>query len=332
MLEFGTEASTGAIPKVLVVDDNHAIVEVIREHLKQWGCEPVAARTGAEAQEHLESTRFEVVLADLRMSPVSGWEVIRRAREIEGTQVIVMTGFASLDTSLEAIRHGVFDFLEKPLDFDRLGRVIRNAIRQSRLITENHRLVEELERKNQELEREIQKVRDELEELTIRDELTGLYNYRYLMNLLEREISRSLRYGHPVTLSMIDLDDFKKLNDTYGHSAGNKALKEIARLFSETIRAADTVCRFGGEEFAVILPMTTPEQAEPILKRICENIRSEHIPVASGQDLTISVGVASCPRDAQTMDDLIRLADKALYTAKEKGKDRVVLAAKGAIQ
>ncbi|MCA9411959.1 MAG: diguanylate cyclase [Candidatus Omnitrophica bacterium] len=323
----------GEDPRILVVDDNLTVVEVIREHLLEWGYEVTTARSGVEAQKHLESQqRYHVVLADIRMSPVSGWEVIRQAKEIEGTQVVVMTGFISLDNSLEAIRHGVFDFLEKPLDFERLRRVVRNAVRQSHLILENRRLVEELERKNLDLESEIDKVREELEELTIRDELTGLYNYRYLMNLLEQEISRSLRYGHPATLAMIDLDDFKKLNDTYGHSAGNKALKAIASVFRDSIRAADTVCRFGGEEFAVVLPMTTPEQAAPILDRICQSIRRQNIPVDPSQHLTISVGVAACPRDARDIDNLIRLADQALYRAKEKGKDRVVLATKGALQ
>jgi diguanylate cyclase (GGDEF)-like protein len=260
------------------------------------------------------------------MSPVSGWEVIRKAKEIKGTQVVVMTGFASLDTSLEAIRHGVFDFMEKPLDFDRLERVVRNGVRHSLLIHENARLLEELESKNYELETEIRKVRNELEDMTIRDELTGLHNYRYLMNLLEREISRSVRYKHPLTLAMIDLDDFKMLNDTYGHSAGNEALKAIARIFTSSTRAADSVCRFGGEEFAIVLPVTTPQQAEPILKRMCQKIRQQNIPVDPSHSLTISIGVAACPRDAQTVDDLIRLADKALYSAKEEGKDRVVLA------
>ena len=320
------------LPAILVVDDSLAILDLLREYLNEWGYEVSVARDGQDAKEFLNSKTFHLVLADLRMSPVSGWEVIRQAREIEGTQVVVMTGFASLDTSLEAIRHGVFDFLEKPLDFDRLKRVVRNGVRQSTLIHENSRLMRELEEKNLELQSEIQKVRRELEDMTIRDELTGLYNYRYLINLLEREISRSVRYSHPLTLAMIDLDDFKKLNDTYGHTVGNDALRTIARIFTSSIRAADSVCRFGGEEFAIVLPVTTTHQAEPILERTCEMIRKENIPVDSNRSLTISIGVAECPRDAQSLDDLIRLADKALYKAKEKGKDRVVLATESTLK
>lgn len=322
----------GINPSVLVVDDNLAVLEVIGEYLREWKCDAVLVRTGTEALQLLETRHFNLVLADLRMSPVSGWEVIRKAREIEGTEVVVMTGFASLDASLEAIRHGVFDFLEKPIDFDRLQRVLRNAVKQSLLVRENQRLLEELASKNRELETEIDKVRHELEDLSIRDELTGLHNYRYLMNLLDREISRSVRYNHPLTLAMIDLDNFKKLNDTYGHSAGNKALQTIAGIFASSIRAADSVCRFGGEEFAIVLPVTTPLQAEPILQRICQRIRQEMIPVDSERYLTISIGVACCPRDARTVDDLIRFADQALYSAKEKGKDRVVLAASPTLQ
>ncbi len=326
MSESESELFKGLTPAILVVDDSLAILDLLKEFLSEWGYGVTTARDGGEAKELLESKQFHLVLADLRMSPVSGWEVIRQAKEIEGTQVVVMTGFASLDTSLEAIRHGVFDFLEKPIDFDRLRRVVRNGVRHSILLHENSRLLEELACKNDELETEIRKVRNELEDMTIRDELTGLHNYRYLMNLLEREISRSVRYKHPLTLAMIDLDDFKTLNDTYGHSAGNEALKAIARIFTSSTRAADTVCRFGGEEFAIVLPVTTPHQAEPILERMCNQIRHQNIPVDSSHPLTISIGVAACPRDAQTVDDLIRLADKALYSAKENGKDQVVLA------
>jgi len=332
MTEFEEVRTERERPAILVVDDSLAILDLIREYLEEWGYSVTTAQSGAEAQKRLESDRFHLVLADLRMSPVSGWEVIRQAKEIKGTQVVVMTGFASLDTSLEAIRHGVFDFMEKPLDFERLKRIVRNGVRQSLLIQENSHLLNQLEEKNLELESEIRRIRSELEDMTIRDELTGLYNYRYLMNLLEREISRSVRYKHPLTLAMIDLDDFKKLNDTYGHSAGNEALRAIARIFTSSIRAADSVCRFGGEEFAIVLPVTTTLQAEPILERTCQMIRKQHIPVDPTRSLTISIGVAECPRDAQTLDDLIRLADKALYSAKEKGKDRVVLATKATLK
>lgn len=311
---------------VLVVDDDYSVIEVVKELLKRAGFQVTAVTSGSEANRLLATQDFHVLLADLRMSPVSGWEVIRQARELSQTEVIVMTGYASLDSSLEALHHRVFDFLQKPLDFPRLSRAIRNAANQNVLVKRNRQLTRELAEKNQELEKEVKRVRAELEALATHDELTGLYNYRYLQNLLAKEVPRSLRYSHPLTLAMLDLDFFKDLNDAHGHATGNRVLARIAQILQEGIRQSDCVCRFGGEEFAVILPVTSKAQAEPILQRVCGSIRKERIMIDHDRLLTCSAGLASVPEDAGTVDDLLRLADDALYQAKALGRDRVVLA------
>lgn len=311
---------------VLVVDDDYSVIEVVEELLKRAGFRVTAVTSGSEANRLLGSQEFHVLLADLRMSPVSGWEVIRQARELTQTEVIVMTGYASLDSSLEALHHRVFDFLQKPLDFPRLSRAIRNAANQNLLVRRNRELTRALAQKNHELEEEVKRVRSEMEALATHDELTGLFNYRYLQNLLAKEVPRSLRYSHPLTLAMLDLDSFKDLNDTHGHATGNRVLARVARIFQEGIRQSDVVCRFGGEEFAVVLPVTSKSQAEPILQRICGTLRRERIMIDQHRVLTCSAGLASVPDDAGTVDDLLRLADDALYQAKALGRDRVVLA------
>lgn len=125
---------------------------------------------------------------------------------------------------------------------------------------------------------------------------------------------------------MLDLDHFKILNDFHGHTVGNRVLSRIAKILQDGIRQSDCVCRFGGEEFAIVLPVTSKQQAEPILQRVCNAIKKERILLDESRILTCSAGLASVPEDAGTVDDLLRLADDALYMAKAGGRDRVVLA------
>lgn len=304
---------------VLVVDDDYSVIEVVEEMLRRAGFRVTAVTSGLEANRLLQNQEFHVLLADLRMSPISGWDVIRQAKEFGNTEVIVMTGYASLDSSLEALHHRVFDFLQKPIDFSRLERAIRNAAHHNILTKRNRELTQELAAKNRQLEEEVRRVRAEMEVLATHDELTGLFNYRYLQNLLSKEVARALRYHHPLSLAMLDLDHFKILNDFHGHTVGNRVLSRIAKILQDGIRQSDCVCRFGGEEFAIVLPVTSKQQAEPILQRVCNAIKKERILLDESRILTCSAGLASVPEDAGTVDDLLRLADDALYMAKAGG-------------
>ena len=318
-----------AIPekaRVLVVDDNYSLLETVERHLEKWGYRVSVTASGEEARGLLEKNDYHVVLADLRMSPVTGWEVIELANARETTEVIVMTGYASLDSSLEALHRNVFDFLPKPLDFDQLERTLRNASHKSELARENRRLFAELSRKAVELEDEVRKVRAELEEVTIRDELTGLYNYRYLRTVLDQEVSRSLRYSRPLSFAMLDLDFFKRINDTLGHTVGNETLAKVARVLVGATRKTDVVCRYGGEEFAILFPETNKENAQLVMSRVLTKIKEERIPAEGTRTLTLSAGLASCPEDADRDEALVEKADRALYRAKKEGRDRLVSA------
>lgn len=160
------------------------------------------------------------------------------------------------------------------------------------------------------------------------DELTQLYNYRYFMTLLEQELSRAKRYHAPLSLVIFDVDDFKYYNDNNGHLAGNKALKQLARLVSKSIRDVDILARFGGEEFALLLPETNKEGAMIIANRICKAVRSAKFTYASKQPLkcfSVSGGLATFLVDAVTTEDLMRFADQALYRAKDWGKNQIAL-------
>ena len=167
----------------------------------------------------------------------------------------------------------------------------------------------------------------ELHEISIRDSLTGLYNRKHLMETLDKEVSRSQRHSHSFSLLVIDIDHFKKYNDTYGHLAGDEVLRRLAAVFTESIRSSDYAARYGGEEFIIILPETGAGQGVEAVERIRHKMAEERF---GGEDesikVTISVGVASYPENGEDAETVIRNADAALYEAKELGRNRVVLA------
>ena len=304
---------------LLLVDDNYALLDVLREHLELWGYRPVSTSSGSEAQKLLREWSFHVVLADLRMSPVSGWEVIQRAKEREGTEVIVMTGYADLDSTLEALHHRVFDFIEKPIDFDRLKRAVRNAGQQSLLTRENRRVFEELESKTRHLEGEVQEARAQLEDMATRDGSTGLRNQRSFLELLEREVERSLRYHHPLTLALLRPDSFSTLVEKKGKMQADVVRRRVASLLRSSARGTDYACLYGEDAFAIIFPETTGEQAHVVVRRLCELLKEEAIPVDENQTLlAFAVGLATCPRDADTCDESIARAENALHEVRKK--------------
>jgi diguanylate cyclase (GGDEF)-like protein len=165
----------------------------------------------------------------------------------------------------------------------------------------------------------------ELHESTIRDALTGLYNRRHAMAVLKTETAKARRDpSRQLTIVILDLDFFKEINDEFGHLAGDGVLKRMARLAQERVRASDTFARIGGEEFAVILPDTSPEDAHGIAESIRQSIESETFEVADQQrTVTLSGGIATWSQDMSDMSELLRLADQRLYQAKSSGRNRI---------
>lgn len=164
-----------------------------------------------------------------------------------------------------------------------------------------------------------------LEELSALDGLTGLYNYREFHRRLTEEVQRSLRYDHPFSLLILDIDNFKAVNDTYGHLAGDEVLREFAAVIGREVRPVDEVARYGGEEFAILLPETPAPGAFAMAERIRGIIAAHPIPIAPERAvaLTVSIGVATYPQDADTEEKLFGAADQALYAAKNGGRNRV---------
>lgn len=317
-------------PRVLVVDDVVAILDMFREYFAEADFDLVFAPNGEEGIEQIRQKPFQVVVTDLRMQPVSGLEVVKFTKEnYPDTEVIVLTGYASVESTLDAIRYHVFDYVEKPVNLEKFSRIIANALEKVRLSVENKRLVQMLQEQNVRLERRVREVTRELRDLSTHDALTGLYNYRYFTNALMAEVSRALRYGRALSLAMVDLDHFKKYNDTHGHQAGNEALVQLGDTLRRQTRENDICVRYGGEEFAIIFPETPKEAAALTVERIRGEMRSLQLSYENAdgtkEALTLSAGISSCPIDARTDQALIEKADAALYQAKSEGRDRICL-------
>ena len=171
----------------------------------------------------------------------------------------------------------------------------------------------------------LEKSQAALQYLSIRDDLTGLYNRRHFELLLKEEMERWRRYGHPFSLLMLDIDHFKDINDTYGHRCGDEVLHSVAKIINQTARPIDRVCRYGGEEITIILTEPSETGGFAMAERIREAVGSQAILVGPGHDvkLTVSIGVAAFPEDAGSEDELIAAADRALYMAKDAGRNRV---------
>ncbi len=168
---------------------------------------------------------------------------------------------------------------------------------------------------------------EQVRELALRDGLTGLYNHRHFHDVLEQELHRINRYGGELTMLMMDLDDFKKFNDNYGHLAGDFILKQFAEVLNRHLRSSDMVFRYGGEEFAVILPATNQTEAASVVQHLLEAIRGEnHYQVNNVESASVmtSVGIATAPEDSDSREALIACADSALYQAKDQGKNKAV--------
>ncbi len=161
--------------------------------------------------------------------------------------------------------------------------------------------------------------------MAVTDGLTGLFNHRYMQQQLGREFCRAARYNETFSVMMIDIDNFKKINDTYGHTFGDRVLEKLAEILKSSIRASDTAARYGGEEFAIILPKVESDQALILANRIRKHIKDKSAPLMKGKGiLTVSIGISNYPKDSQKKMELMKQADKALYEAKKRGKDQAV--------
>jgi diguanylate cyclase (GGDEF)-like protein len=157
------------------------------------------------------------------------------------------------------------------------------------------------------------------------DHLTGIFNRRYFMDRLGEEIDRAARYGTAFAVAVIDIDNFKRVNDEHGHLSGDEILKQLTQVCAKQVREVDTLARIGGEEFALLLPQTGPAEAEDLVERLRASVAATRAKIGDGWlDMTVSIGLTSAGRDALVVNGILRHADEALYDAKRQGKNRLV--------
>ncbi len=297
---------------ILIVDDNPDNLEIISTRLEFRGYHVVTAERGEEAIRIVNEERPDLMLLDIMMPDMDGYEVARRIRATEDLAyipIIFVTARDSTEDKVTGLDAGADDYLTKPINFPELEARVRSMLRIKRL-------QDQLEEKNR-----------ELEELSISDGLTGLYNHRHLHELLQEEFDRSRRTGEPISVVMFDLDKFKAVNDTYGHQAGDQVLETLADILRETAREIDRLGRYGGEEFLAILPDSDPEAGMTFAERVRETVDQQKFEIGEEEALsmTISAGVATYPHDdADGARRLVYYADQALYSAKNSGRNTVV--------
>ncbi len=305
-----TEPATKVETRILVVDDEEIMRSFLKEVLSEEGYAVDLAVSGRDAVDKMGTSQYEIIITDIVMPELDGLGVVAAAKKLAyDVDVIVMTGYASMETAVESMKLGATDYITKPFNIDQIRIIVSNAIKERRL-------------KKQAAEGEFYK------ELSRKDGLTDLYNHRFFHQLLETEVARALRYNRAVSLLMIDIDNFKRFNDSHGHPSGDVALKQLSLLLKNASRSCDFVARYGGEEFAIIAPEANPDSARRMAERIRELVAEA---VFEGEDampggrLTISLGVATVPTQAGDKCELVERADQALYRAKALGRNRVVV-------
>ena len=293
--------------KILVVDDEADIRQLLSNLLTSEGYTVFSEEDGAKGFETFRHQAPDLVITDVKMPVRNGLELLKDIKSTDSdVDVIVLTGHSDEGTAIECLRNGAYDYLLKPLEeLDVLIASVQRALQKRNLEAKNLQLVKELE------------------EMAIKDPLTGLYNHRHLHTCLTDEIARSARYQHQFVTLLADIDHFKQVNDTYGHLFGDFVLKRMAHLLEDNVRLTDTLFRYGGEEFLILLPETGKSSALSVVERLMKTIRT-HDFICDGHDakITISIGAALFPDEAEDESSIIGLADRRLYRAKQAGRDK----------
>ena len=291
---------------ILIVDDSRIIIKtLVSVFEKEYRIK--IALDGYEALRIAESEdQPDIILLDITMPGMDGYETCRRLKLSPITKdipVIFITGREDSEDEERGLLLGAIDYVLKP---------IRPAIIMARV--RNHL--------------ELKYLRDRLKEQTLVDGLTGLPNRRRFDEQLKAEWNRAQRHGKPLSILMIDIDFFKKYNDTYGHLGGDDCLRSVAQaLLGQAKRGTDLMARWGGEEFSCLLPETTADQAAAIaegMRKAVQDLRIPHSDSTVSPHVSISIGLSSCvPSEGHTIPGLTKAADEALYKAKQQGRNRV---------
>jgi two-component system cell cycle response regulator len=299
--------------KVLIADDNYISRTVLQHLLIGWGHEPVVACDGEQALDimHAEDAP-KLLLLDWEMPKLDGLQVCQELRKIKTDQppyIIFLTARDSVAEIVRALEFGGSDFVKKPFNKEELGARISVGVR------------------NLKLQSELIEARKQMEHLAMYDALTGIYNRRAMMDILPGELKRAERNDQCLAVAIADLDNFKTINDSFGHAAGDLVLIESVKTFQKCIRLSDYIGRWGGEEFILLTAVDNrfigSEELPQLFERLrlaIELQRIEH----EGKEIKITTSIGfTCATYGASTEAILHAADLALYRAKEEGRNRV---------
>lgn len=291
-------------PAVLLIDDSEFVHRILDSRLRSESISLIGEYDGKAGIERAIKDQPALILLDLDMPVMDGFEALRLLKDDPITRnipVIVISGLNSSQDKVTAFDLGAVDFITKPFELTELRARVRSSLKMSALLRM-------------------------LEQKAQIDGLSGLYNRAYFDDRFQEEYDRSVRHGHPFSIGLIDLDHFKQINDTYGHPAGDMVISGVARLILQQCRNIDIACRYGGEEFVLIMPETTPAQAFTLCERIrtgCESMSWAQHP---SRKVTLSCGVIGADDGTSilsTPPTLLEMVDRNLYQAKQGGRNQV---------
>lgn len=293
--------------KLLIAEDQQPLARLMEEHVRAWGYEAVVAHDGITALQILRAADPpRLALLDWMMPGIDGIEICRRMRRESDrlyTYLVLITGHGGRQEMLAGLEAGADDFLAKPIDPAELKARLNTA-------------------------RRILSLQEQLREMALRDGLTGLFNRAAILAALDNELARSRREGRSLGVLLADIDHFKSINDTHGHLAGDAVLREVAGRLRDVLRPYDSVGRYGGEEFLLVLPGCDCLVATTLAERLREHVANKPVQTEDGPiTVTLSLGVASTMEEngTTTSTDLLRVADGALYSAKHAGRNKTML-------
>ncbi|MEA2905676.1 MAG: two-component system, cell cycle response regulator [Alphaproteobacteria bacterium] len=303
-------ADTGQGGRILIVDDRAASSERIAAMLSAAHSVEIEADPN-EALFHAAEGNYDLLIVSLGLDNFDGLRLCSQVRSLERTRNVPILAIADAENNTRLVRGleiGVNDYLTRPIDKNEMMARVRTQVRKKRYT---------------------ERLRDNVQmsiEMAITDALTGLYNRRYMETHVGTLVEQAISRGKPLTVLVLDIDYFKSVNDSYGHDAGDDVLREFALRIRKSIRGIDLACRYGGEEFVVVMPETDMSVATMVAERLRRRIASEAFAVQQGGrtiEVTISIGIAALGRDDNAATVLKR-ADQALYRAKRDGRNRVV--------
>ena len=318
--------------RLLIIEDDVGQLELMRDTLEEhFGRGTVQAVCGRREALQLELAKFDLILLDHNLPDGTGMLLLEQIVRRCSTPVLLVTGENVGTIAAEAVRKGASDYVVRSGEYlFTLPLVVEKNLSLAKIKRENESLRQELERalkavndKNTELQESLRR----MEEMAATDPLTKLCNRRHFGNLLEQRYAEAQRYDKDMACVMIDLDGYKRLNDTYGHQVGDELLVLAGRVIQANMRRMDVAARYGGDEFVLLFPHASAEVAARIVDRIREEYRSASGAFLRAEGVSMSAGVASLVQHRPShADQLVAMADAGLYQAKEAGRNRTAVA------